>query len=279
MIRALDSWFRALTVDQRRAAEKAFTLNYLLDMHAVWRRDTGDGSSDVPAPDPGPLPKQPPAPVVEPEPVDEQDEASSASVSVLRFRSESDSWSKPPIPAEITGPERFPSMPRRATPTAPVQRFGPVEVSRVEDRPAEAPVAEPIPVAPRVPVQQESRKIARHRQFGALENSYTLGGVTIREADLTTREIPLRLRQLEDEKRRHGERLTHHESRIARREELNVEERKVAALERVRLAEIDADRDRLAAANRVLTAYPEAAKIADLDEQDLIECGYERRTA
>ena len=271
MIRALDSWRRALTPQQRQVAADAFTLSYLLDMRAEYERDSpAEAQRDAPAPFPE-------IRFVEPEPGPEREDGSDdASEAMLRFSSESDNWTKPPVPGDVSGAECLPVPVTRRVPTPTSPRFGPVSITHVADR---TPKPEPqrLPAA----VQQDGWKVPAFRNmkvFPSLANRVTVGGVAKREGELTRQEIPIRRHQIAQQLQTHRDKNTHVQALNDRRRELiqhdEAEMRVRDALDRELLREDG----RLDSAGRVLVEHPDDTTITQLDADVLVECGYERRS-
>jgi hypothetical protein len=215
---------------------------------------------------------------VEPEPTDEPDDTPSASVAVLRFSSESENWSKPPIPAEITRPEQFPSVPKRATPPSPTQRFSPVVISRVaEPEPKQPAPQEAATVERRAAVQQEPW---HHRMFPVLQtNRRMVNGVVRREGELTAEECSPWVDRIDVQLRKNGDEDTQEQARIDRRNELNELGQRGMRARAAHSRELQAERDRVRAAQYQLKQYPEGTTIEQLGADVLAECHYERRSA
>ena len=225
--------------------------------------------------------------VAEPEPelADESVDEPDAAAAVLRHSSESGSWPAPPVPDEISVPERLPSPPKRRIPP-PTPGFGPVVVSHVSGRASEPePQAVPAATGPAlepVHVQQDGWRVPALRNmkvFPSLANRVTINGVATREGELTKAQIPLRLEQIAADRRVIRDKITHLRATIDRRYELN---RQTEAEERVQRAldrESEAAESRLAAVAPVLAGRPDGTTITELDAKVLIECGYERRSA
>lgn len=286
---ALEAWRKALTPEQWLRAADALMCNYLLDVRAEYERN-------LPVPRQRTLDPQPPRAggirfveaVVEPEP-ESADEPDDAPVAVLRHSSESEDWPTSSVPGKVSNPERLSVATKRRTPP-PTPKFGPVVVSHVVDR-TPAPKPQSVFTAPRpapapltakpAQVQQDGWKVPAFRNmkvFPSLANRVTINGVATREGELTKAQIPLRLEQIDTQCRTIRDKDTHQQARIDRRNELNRQDEAEMRVRRALTRELQAEADRLAAAERVLVEYPAGTTITELDAEVLTECGYERRS-
>lgn len=293
---ALEAWRKALTPEQWLRAADALMCNYLLDVRAEYERNLPVPRQRTPDP-------QPPRAggirfveaVVEPEPEPEPagdpvDKADDVPGAVLRHSSESEDWPTPSKPGKTFGQERLPAATKRRMPPAS-PKFGPVVVSHVTDRaPASEPhmvltAARPVHAAPAAKpaqVQQDGWKVPAFRNmkvFPSLANRVTINGVATREGELTKAQIPLRLEQIDAQRRTIHKKDTHQQARIDRRNELNRADEAEMRVRRALTRELQAEADRLAAAEQVLVEYPAGTTITELDADVLVECGYERRSA
>lgn len=295
MKRALDVWRKSLTPEQWRDSANALMCGYLLDVRAEYQRNL-----PVPrqrTPDPQPLRAggiRFVESVVEPEPEskladDSADEPDDAPPAVLRHSSESEDWLAPSAPGKTFGQERLPAATKRRTPP-PSPKFGPVVVSHVADRLPTSETqtvrtvvpAHAAPAAKPAQVQQDGWKVPAFRNmkvFPSLANRVTINGVATREGELTKTQIPLRLEQIDTQRRTIRDKDTHQQARIDRRNELNRADEAEMRVRRALARELQAEADRLAAAERVLVEYPAGTTITELDAEVLAECGYEKRSA
>lgn len=292
LARALSAWRKALTPEQWRSVAEALICSFLLDVRAEYERDL-PAAVRRRTPDP-----QPPVrgeirfveAAAKPEPVDEPAGAPAAAVGppvVLRHSTESENWSGPGVPDEITGPERLPSPPSRRTPPPSSPKFGPVVVSRVADRASaselQGPVAvvSPEPVAKPAPIQQDGWRVPAFRNmkvFPSLANRVTVNGVATREGELTKALIPLRLDQIATQRQAGRDKDTHAQARIDRRNDLNRQDEAEMRVRRALDRELQSEADRLAAVERALADFPDGTTITELDAEVLVGCGYVRRS-
>lgn len=288
LARALSAWRKALTPEQWRSVAEALICSFLLDVRAEYERDV-PAAARRRTPDP-----QPPIrgeirfvdAAAEPDPVDDPAAAAGVPV-VLRHSTESENWSGPGVPDEITGPERLPAPPRRRMPAPSSPKFGPVRVSHVAV-PAAAPsqgsvaVASAAPEARPVHIQQDGWRVPAFRNmkvFPSLANRVTVNGIATREGELTKTLIPLRLDQIATQRQAGLDKDTHTQARIDRRNELNRQDEAEMRVRRALDRELQSEADRLAAVERALAEYPDGTTITELDAEVLAGCGYERRSA
>lgn len=259
MRRALRQWFETVTPQQREAAEQAFIIRWLEDVHAEHRREQSVRRTALPAAAGRELSSA----------IAGHLEAGGgretvAPVAELMFQSESPDWRKAeqyrePEPQSEPSPAA-PVTPRRppATPAA-----GPVTVSRLADR----------------PVQQPSRKVAGYRQmfpelaFPAPTLSgpkplaeFAAGDIDYRIAQLGDRRQALRTANAGDESRNDdlARRIVKAQERISERSR--------------GIRDAVAEAKRLEAAQREM-AERGIATLGELPEGVLAECGFRRRTA
>jgi len=264
MRRALRQWFETVTPQQREAAEQAFIIRWLEDIHAEHRREQAARRQALPASADREL-----AGVVAGHLEAGGGRETVAPVAELMFQSESPDWRKAeearepepePEPAPFPAARAAPVTPRRpsATPAA-----GPVTVSRLADR----------------PVQQPSRKVAGYRQmFPELAfpvptpsgpkplAEFAAGDIDFRIAELGDRRQALRTANAGDESRNDelARRIMKAQTRISERSQ--------------GIRDANAEAKRLEAAQREM-AERGIATLGELPADVLAECGFRRRTA
>lgn len=258
MRRALRQWFDAVTPQQREAAEQAFVIRWLEDVHAECRREqaahrtasavAGGEMTKVVAG----LAEQISSPRETPE-----------AVSELKFQSESPEWRKPE-------PERQPDGPHVSTPTkraVPASRPpAPVTVTRLADKSA-------------APVQQPSRKVASYRQmFPELAfpvqtasgpkplADFTAADIEFRSGEIGRQRQAWRIANAGDESRNDelARRIAQGQARVAERAQ--------------NIRDAEAEEKRLQAARREMAERGVAA-LGELPAEVLAECGFHRRVA
>ncbi len=285
LTRALGAWRKALTPEQWHSAAEALICSFLLDVRAECERDL-PAVSQPRTPDPQ-TPTRGEIRFVE---AATEPETARGPVAVLRHSTESENWSGPGVPDEITGPERLPSPPNRRTPPPSSPKFGPVIVSHVADRKPAPRTQEPGSVVAMPPesaakpaqIQQDGWKVPAARNvkvFPSLANRVTVNGIATREGELTKTLIPLRLDQIASQRQAGRDKDTHTQARIDRRNELNRQDEAEMRVRRALDRELQSEADRLAAVERVLVEYPDGTTITELDPEVLVGCGYERRSA
>jgi hypothetical protein len=258
--RALRRWFETVTPQQREAAEQAFVIRWLEDVHAEYRREQATRRQALP-----PAADRELSGAITGHLEAGGGRETVAPVAELMFQSESPDWRKeeqdrapepepsPAGPAVAVTPRRPPS-----TPAA-----GPVIVSRLADR----------------PVQQPSRKVAGYRQmFPELAfpmptpsgpkplAEFAAGDIDYRIAELGDRRQSLRTANSGDESRNDelARRIVKAQTRISERSQ--------------GIRDASAEAKRLEAAQREM-AERGIATLGELPEGVLAECGFRRRTA
>jgi hypothetical protein len=262
MRRALRRWFDTVTPQQREAAEQAFIIRWLEDVHAEHVRGQAVRRTALPAAAGREL-----AGVIAGHLEAGGGQGTVAPVAELMFQSESPDWRKAeeerdpePEPAPFP-PAPGPSVPPARRPPTPAA--GPVTISRLSDR----------------PVQQPSRKVAGYRQmFPELAfpvptpsgpkplAEFAAGDIDYRIAALGDRRQTLRTANAGDESRN---------DELARRimkAQTRINERSQG------IRDANAEAKRLEAAQREMSERG-IATLGELPEGVLAECGFRRRIA
>jgi hypothetical protein len=260
MRRALRQWFETVTPQQREAAEQAFIIRWLEDVHAEHRREQSVRRTALPAAAGREL-----AGVIAGHLEAGGGQAAVAPVSELMFQSESPDWRKA---GEDRDPEPapFPSAPAASVPPArrpPTPAAGPVTVSRLSDR----------------PVQQPSRKVAGYRQmFPELAFPVPTPSGPKPLAEFAAADIDYRIAELGDRRQTLRTANSGDESRndeLARRivkAQARINERSQG------IRDANAEAKRLEAAQREMSDRG-IATLGELPEGVLAECGFRRRIA
>lgn len=254
MRRALRQWFEAVTPQQREAAEQAFIIRWLEDVHAEYRREQASapavaggqpsnivaGHLDEDAP-----PREMPPPA-----------------SALKFQSESPQWRRP---EPVSEPERERPAVTHAAPVPP-------------KRPVVSRPPAPVTVT-RKPVQQPSRKVASYRQmFPELAfpvqtatgpkplAEFGAGDIEFRVGELSRQRQAWRTANAGDESRN---------DELARR--LDQGRQRVAGRAQ-NIRDTEGEARRLEAAAREM-AERNVATLGELPADVIAECGFRRRVA
>jgi hypothetical protein len=271
MRRALQQWFAAVKPEQRLAAEQAFVIRWLEDVHAEYLRERDREMRMVPAiGKPAVVGKEDNAPSVE-----EPEFEAPAPTSVLRFVSESPDWRKPAA-EQLAAAKRDAPRP-----------FGPVTITNVPDR-ATVPTfiaPEPavkqghaIPPQPAV-VQQPSQKIARfQRMFPELAHTVQVANGSKQRGEFDGDDIDYRVTQITKQGQSWQTANAGDEARIEGRERLNAKDRIQVAERKRQIRDIEAEKDRLTAAKAAMAEHG-CTTIGELDADVLIACGFSRRAA
>jgi hypothetical protein len=283
--RALQQWFTAITGPERIAAEQAFVIRWLEDVHAEYLRDL---EREMRATRTIATPHKPA--------VDDRAEAEAgassgaeasdgaeplAPVSVLKFRSESADYSPAALPAQQT-----------VTPSSALTREAPrmpavATVTTLPNRPApRVPLAvdpvwqQPDPVPGRAaPVQQRSRKVEGYRRmFPELSSTVALSGGVKPRGKFTPEDIDERVDQIRKQVQLWRTANAGDRARIEGRLKLNAREQLSITEREQNIRLLTAEEDQLAAAKPAIMEAG-CGTLDGLPDDVLVECGFQRYAA
>lgn len=276
--RAVQRWFASVTPQQRLAAEQAFVVRWLEDVHAEFLRDSERRMR-------GPRPATPArAEIVGG--CDAGDESQAAEApepgSVLRFTSASPDWPRQaadPDPTE--SPVAEPEKPDAHPPAAPVRaEASETTNSWLTDAPSPRPAPEKRVLSfPVKTVQQPSRKVAAFREmFPELAFPVQLPRGVKPGWEFTAQDIDDRVAQIGKQIRAWQTANVGDESRIEGRERRNAADRVRIAERKQQIRDAEEQGHRLVAAKAAMAEHGSAA-IGELPVEALSACGFRRQAA
>jgi len=266
MERAFRQWTEVTTPEQREIAQRVFFYRLLEDLRAEkWR------PAEVAAPG---RPRIVPGRVTEDSTPPGRDTATPPPVAALKFRSQSSDWPKeeePPPLAAPAAPQQAPAASLAPAAAASTGSTGSTEWPAVKRT---------IPPSPPAPVAQPSRKIAGYQQmYPELSRSWeAASGERKTLADFDERDIRYRDRQLSGQQQLWRTENAGDEERIEGRERRNAQDRVRIAQRAQGIRDLEAERERLAAAGQEMAEHG-CATIGELPPEALTACGFRRHVA
>lgn len=270
--RAVQRWFASVTPQQRLAAEQAFIVRWLEDVHAEFLRESERRPRDS-------RPATPAAAEV----VDRRDTETDGDPepgSVLRFTSASPDWSRKAadcVPAE--SPTAEPHMPD-TRPLDATEKAAEAEDRWLTDAPSPRAASEKRVLSfPVKTVQQPSRKVAAFREmFPELAFPVQLPRGAKPGWEFTAQDIDDRVAQIGKQIRAWQTANVGDESRIEGRERRNAADRVRIAERKQQIRDAEEQGHRLVAAKAAMAEHGSAA-IGELPVEALSACGFRRQAA